>query len=70
MGENDGPEHVAYKSSVTGKFVTEQFAEEHPRSTYKTSIPDREVTEHNDDSEPLEAHASAALDHQVGDLDA
>lgn len=57
--ENSGPTHVAYKSSVTGEFVSKDFAEKHPRTTFKTNIPDREVITHNDENENEDQHNMA-----------
>lgn len=31
--------HEGHRSSVTGKFVTERYAEKHPAKTQKESIP-------------------------------
>jgi len=32
------PKHYAYKSAETGKFVTEKFADNHPKTTFKERI--------------------------------
>jgi len=31
-----------YRSSITGKFVSEKYAEKHPKTTFKTRIRRRE----------------------------
>lgn len=63
MAENDGPTHVAYKSAVTGKFVTRKFAEKHPRTTYKDTIPDHVTSvDTNDALEDEAAHIAAAAE--------
>jgi len=64
MAENDGPTHVAYRSSITGKFVTAGFADEHPSTTFKETLPDTgpHEVETNDEHEDEAAHQAQAAE--------
>jgi hypothetical protein len=79
MAQNDGPNHVVYRSSETGRIVTKEYAEAHPKKTYADTVPDRKPDPNSTegDTQPVPAptpeHPTTVSDRlddgEVGRLD-